>query len=394
MAWDTGSPMTDQRDRHDHGHGHGPPWGGPPWRSGPPWGGGKPPWWPEDEEWPPRGPEAWRGMRRRFVRKFVAGSALLIVTIVTFAVIIGGVIAGGPGHGRPYGLIGLVLVALAVLLIVRAGRRVAAPVGEVMEAADRVAAGDYKVRVRERGPRDVQRLGRAFNEMTERLGTNEARRRQLLADVAHELRTPLSVIQATLEALIDGLYPLDEAHLRAILGESRGMSRLLDDLQTLSTAEAGALTLHREPTEPRQLIDAAVHSFTLQASENGVRLEGGTVGIIPTIDVDPFRIAEVLSNLVSNALRHTPAGGEVRVTALATEQGVEFSVVDTGTGISPDRLPHVFDRFSRSVDSPGAGLGLAIAKTLVEVHGGRIRAESGPGGTRIVFTLPPAGGEG
>jgi signal transduction histidine kinase len=376
-----------ERGRHDHDHEHGPPWGGPPWRGGPPWGSGKPPWWPEDEDWPPRGPEAWRGLRRRFVGKFVIGSAVLIGTIVTFAVIIGGAIAGGPGHGRPFGLVGLVLIALAVLLIVRAGRRVAAPVGEVMEAADRVAAGDYEVRVSERGPRDVQRLGRAFNEMAERLGTNETRRRQLLADVAHELRTPLSVIQATLEALIDGLYPLDEAHLRAILGETRGMSRLLDDLQTLSTAEAGALALHRESADPRRLIEAAVQSFTPQASENGVTLEGHVQGTVPTIDVDPFRIAEVVSNLVSNALRHTPAGGEVHLTAVATELGVEFSVADTGTGISPDRLPHVFDRFSRSADSPGAGLGLAIAKTLVEAHGGRIRAESGSGGTTVVFTI-------
>ena len=333
-------------------------------------------------------------MRRHFVRKFVVVLGVVFAAIVGFSALIGGLLFRGEEHRGPFIPIGIIGVILVLILVARAGRRFASPVADVMEAADRVAAGDYQTRVQERGPREVQRLGRAFNEMTERLGTNEARRRQLLADVAHELRTPLSVIQATLEALIDGLYPLDEAHLRAILAESRGMSRLLDDLQTLSTAEAGALTLHREPTEPRQLIDAAVKSFTLQASENGVRLEGGTVGTIPAIDVDPFRIAEVLSNLVSNALRHTPAGGEVRVTAVATEHGVEFSVADTGTGISPDRLPHVFDRFSRSADSPGAGLGLAIAKTLVEVHGGRIRAESGPGGTTIVFTLPPAGGEG
>jgi signal transduction histidine kinase len=333
-------------------------------------------------------------MRRHFVRKFVVVLGVVFAAIVGFSALIGGLLFRGEEHRGPFIPIGIIGVILVLILVARAGRRFASPVADVMEAADRVAAGDYQTRVQERGPREVQRLGRAFNEMTERLGTNEARRRQLLADVAHELRTPLSVIQATLEALIDGLYPLDEAHLRAILAESRGMSRLLDDLQTLSTAEAGALTLHREPTEPRQLIDAGVKSFTLQASENGVRLEGGTVGTIPAIDVDPFRIAEVLSNLVSNALRHTPAGGEVRVTAVATEHGVEFSVADTGTGISPDRLPHVFDRFSRSADSPGAGLGLAIAKTLVEVHGGRIRAESGPGGTTIVFTLPPAGGEG
>jgi two-component system sensor histidine kinase BaeS len=327
-------------------------------------------------------------MRRHFVRKFVLGSAVLIAMIVTFAVLVGGAIAGGPGHGRPFGLVGLVLVALAVFLIARAGRRVAAPVADVMEAADRVAAGDYETRVQERGPREVQRLGRAFNEMAERLGTNETRRRQLLADVTHELRTPLSVIQANLEALIDGLYPIDDAHLRPVLEETKVMARLLDDLQTLSTAEAGVLTLHHEPTDPGQLLDAAVHAFTAQAEEAGVRLERRGADTLPELGVDRLRIGEILSNLLSNALRHTPAGGTIAVEAHDTGDGVEFSIADTGTGIAEDHLPHVFDRFSRAPDSPGAGLGLTIAKTLVEAHGGAIRAESGPAGTTFVFTIP------
>jgi signal transduction histidine kinase len=327
-------------------------------------------------------------MRRHFVRRFVLIRALFLASLVTFAVIVGGLLASGPGPERPYGKVGIVLVALAIFLIARAGRRLASPVADVMEAADRVAAGDYETRVQVRGSREVQRLGRAFNEMTERLGTNETRRRQLLADVAHELRTPLSVIQANLEALIDGLYPLDQAHLRVVLGETRVMSRLLDDLQTLSTAEAGALTLYREALEPRQLIDTAVQSFTAQAGDNGVRLVGRVAGSLPEVDVDRFRVGEVLSNLLANALRHTPAGGEVIVSAAAAGDDVEFSIADTGTGIAQERLPHVFDRFSRAPDSPGAGLGLAIAKTLVEAHGGEISAESGPRGTTIVFTLP------
>jgi signal transduction histidine kinase len=327
-------------------------------------------------------------MRRHFVRKFVLGSAFLIATIVTFAVLVGGAIAGRPDHGRPFGLVGVVLVALAVFLIARAGRRVAAPVADVMEAADRVAAGDYEVRVDERGSREVRRLGRAFNEMAERLGTDEARRRQLLADVTHELRTPLSVIQANLEALIDGLYPIDDAHLRPVLDETKVMARLLDDLQTLSTAEAGVLTLHREPTDPRRLIDAAVQAFTAQAGEAGVRLETGGTNTLPELDVDRLRIGEVLSNLLSNALRHTPAGGAVTVDAHDTGDGVEFRITDTGSGIAPEHLPHVFDRFARAPDSPGAGLGLTIAKTLVEAHGGTIRAESGSTGTTFAFSLP------
>ena len=327
-------------------------------------------------------------MRRHFVRKFVVVLALFFAAIVGLSALIGGLVFRGDEHRGPFIPIGIVLVVLAIILIARAGRGFASPVADVMEAADRVAAGDYDTRVRERGPREVQRLGRAFNEMAERLGTDETRRRQLLADVTHELRTPLSVIQANLEALIDGLYPVDDAHLRPVLEETKVMARLLDDLQTLSTAEAGVLTLHREPTDPRQLIDAAVHVFTAQAGEAGVRLEKRGADALPEIDVDRLRIGEVLSNLLSNALRHTPAGGGIIVDARATQDGVEFSIADTGTGIAEEHLPHVFDRFSRAPDSPGAGLGLTIAKTLVEAHGGRIRAESAPAGTTFVFTLP------
>lgn len=326
-------------------------------------------------------------MRRRFARKLVVFVALLFAAIVGLSTLIGSLVFRGDQRG-PVLPLGIVLVIVVVILVVRAGRRFASPIVDVMEAADRVAAGDYETRVRERGPREVQRLGRAFNEMTERLGTNEARRRQLLADVAHELRTPLSVIQANLEALVDGLYPLDEAHLRRVLDETVIMSRLLNDLQTLSTAEAGALVLHREPTGARQLIDGAIRSFTAQASDAGVRLESRAADTLPEIQVDRLRIGEVLGNLLSNALRHTPPGGVVTVTARATDDEVELSVADTGAGIPPERLPHVFDRFSRAPDSPGAGLGLAIARSLVEAHGGEIRAESGPGGTTISFTLP------
>jgi signal transduction histidine kinase len=326
-------------------------------------------------------------MRRHFVRKFVLFRALFLASLVTLSVIIASFIWGGAGPGRPYGKIGIVLIALAIFLIARAGRRFASPFADVMEAADRVAAGDYETRVEERGSREVRRLGHAFNEMTERLGTNETRRRQLLADVAHELRTPLSVIRANLEAILDGLYPMEEAQLRRVLEETTVMARLLDDLQTLSTAEAGALTLHREQIAPQLLIDAAVGSFAAQAQEKGIRLEG-RADSLPEIEVDRLRIGEVLSNLLSNALRHTPSGGEVVVTAVATDHGIEFSIADTGSGIAQEQLPHVFDRFSRAPDSPGAGLGLAIAKSLVEAHGGEIRAESDTTGTTISFVVP------
>jgi signal transduction histidine kinase len=348
-----------------------------------------PPWWPEDETWPPRGPEAWRGMRRHFVRKFIVALAVFLAAMIGLSALIGGFLFRGEEHrGGAFVPIGIVLVVLAVVVVTRAGRRFAAPVADVMEAADRVAAGDYEARVHEGGPREIQRLSHAFNAMTERLGTNEERRRQLLADVTHELRTPLSVIQANLEAIVDGLYPADEAHLRPALEETKVMARLLDDLQTLSTAEAGVLRLHVEPVDPRQLVDAAVASFSLPANEEGVRVRSRVADGMPTIEVDGLRIGEVLANLLSNAIRHTPRGGDVVVAADATPDGVAFAVSDTGTGIAPEHLAHVFDRFSRSPDSPGAGLGLAIAKTLVEAHGGEMRAESDTSGTTITFTLP------
>jgi signal transduction histidine kinase len=327
-------------------------------------------------------------MRRHFLGKFVVVLGVAVVAIVGLSALAGVFFSRGEGDRGPFFPIGLVVVVLVVLLVVRAGRRFASPIVDVMEAADRVAAGDYESRVEVRGPREVQRLGAAFNAMTERLGSNEDRRRQLLADVAHELRTPLSVIQANLEALVDGLYPADETHLRSVLDETKVMARLLNDLQTLSTAEAGALTLHLEPTEPRHLIESAVRSFAAQAGEAGVRLDTRVAESLPEIEVDRLRIGEVLGNVLSNALRHTAAGGSVTLEAFAAGEGVSVSIADTGTGIPPERLPHVFDRFSRAADSPGTGLGLAIAKSLIEAHGGEIRAESTGAGTTISFTLP------
>jgi signal transduction histidine kinase len=227
--------------------------------------------------------------------------------------------------------------------------------------------------------------------MTERLGSNEQRRRDLLADIAHELRTPLSVIQGHTEGMLDGLYPADPAHLEPLLEETKVMARLLDDLQTLSTAEAGALRLHRELIQPGQLVEDAVAAFRTRAATAGVDLKARAEDGLPLIEVDSVRMAEVLSNLVSNALRHTPSGGSVLIAADrdGDGRGVAFTVRDTGVGIPAETLPHVFDRFVKGADSRGAGLGLAIARTLVEAHGGRITAESAPGhGTTMRFVVP------
>jgi two-component system OmpR family sensor kinase/two-component system sensor histidine kinase BaeS len=265
----------------------------------------------------------------------------------------------------------------------------AAPIGEVMEAADRVAGGDYSTRVQVRGPGEVGRLAHSFNQMTERLQANETQRRALLADVAHELRTPLSVIRGNVEGMLDGVYPADERHLAPVLEETTVMARLLDDLQTLSTAEAGVLRLHRERVDPLALAQDTTAALRARADQAGVGLTCRADAPVPEVEVDPVRIGEVLANLLTNAIRHTPRGGSVEVVVAPDPAGVAVSVADTGPGIDPRDLPHVFDRFVKSADSGGAGLGLAIARSLVEAHGGRITATSTPGqGTVLRFVLP------
>jgi signal transduction histidine kinase len=225
--------------------------------------------------------------------------------------------------------------------------------------------------------------------MTERLQTNEERRRNLLADVTHELRTPLAVMQANLEGLMDGVYPTDPAHLALILDETKMMSRLLDDLQTLSTAEAGALRLHPEMVEPGALVDEAVAGFRAAAADAGVSLDGRVPDGLPPIPVDRLRIVEVFTNLLSNALRHTPRGGSIVVAASDAGGSVAFTVSDTGRGIPADELDHVFDRFAKAPESHGAGLGLAIAKSLILAHRGEIAVTSPHGqGTTVRFSLP------
>ena len=369
--------------------------------------GRRPPWWPEGEPFPPqrrwRGGNGWAGTgggpRRRFPRRV----GLLVALFLGFAFLATGAIFrllwGGGGYGPgpagrgwggpPFGLLILGLLGVA-FLAGRAVRRMAAPIGEVMEAADRVAGGDYATRVEARGPGEVGRLAHSFNQMTERLQANETQRRALLADVAHELRTPLSVIRGNVEGMLDGVYPPDEAHLGPLLEETAVMARLLDDLQTLSTAEAGVLRLHRERVDPLSLATDAVAALHTRAERAGVALDCGASGPVPEVDVDPVRIGEVLANLLTNAIRHTPAGGSVRVLVEPDPAGVAVAVADTGPGIDPRDLAHVFDRFVKSADSGGAGLGLAIARSLVEAHGGRITAQSVPGqGTTMRFVLPP-----
>jgi signal transduction histidine kinase len=332
-------------------------------------------------------------MRGRFMRRvalFALGGLLFFMLFFALAVafaVRAMELAGPAGMW----LVGVVLVAGAAMFALagRGLRRYAAPLADLIGAAERVAEGDLSTRVAERGPREVRGLARAFNTMSERLAASEEQRRRLLADVSHELRTPLAVVQGNLEALIDGVHPSDEAHLRAILDETTILARLIDDLRTLSLAEAGALTLHREPTDLAALVRDTMNAFAARSAEAGVSVDTAAPPDLPVVDADPVRVREILANLVGNAIRYTPSGGRVRVDVAREDGALAITVSDTGRGIPAAALPHVFDRFYKAPDSRGAGLGLAIAKQLVTLHGGAITATSEVGrGTVIRFTLP------
>ena len=258
-----------------------------------------------------------------------------------------------------------------------------------MEAADRVAAGDYDVRVAEHGPRPMHALARSFNTMTERLQNNDRLRRNLMADVAHELRTPLTVIHGKLEGLLDGVYPRDDAQLQQLLEETHVLSRLVEDLRTLALSESGGLKLEREPADVAALARDVARSFAADAAARNVALEVDAPADLSSIAVDPVRIHQVIGNLVSNAVRHTPAGGRVTIRVAPAERGISVEVRDTGTGMTPEALAQAFDRFYKGPQSRGSGLGLTIAKGLVAAHGGEIHASSVPGqGTTIAFRIP------
>jgi signal transduction histidine kinase len=286
------------------------------------------------------------------------------------------------------GAIVAVVVLVALLLMTRSLRRAAAPVADLVGAAARVEAGDYSARLVEHGPREIRAVTRAFNAMNARLEESDEQRRRLLADLSHELRTPLTVIQGNLEGLIDGVYPADAAHLGPILEETHVLERLIEDLRTLALAEAGKLRLRREPTDLRALLSDIAAAFAAQADAAGVELTVDASGDLGSIEIDPARIREVIANLLTNALRHTPRGGRIEIVASEAAEAASISVSDSGSGISAEALPHVFDRFYRSGDSAGSGLGLPIARNLVTAHGGEMTASSELGRTTIAFTLP------
>lgn len=312
----------------------------------------------------------------------------------------------GPPHARPSQdfpaqLSRFVLLVAAVggvagiAFSVIASHNLTAPLGRLAAAARDIGARNFGHRVELSGSDEVREVGRAFNDMAAQLEAAETIRRNLVADVAHELRTPLSVLQGNLRAILDEVYPLEKAEIARLYTQTRLLSRLVTDLHELAQAEAGQLSLNRQPTDLAALIRDTADAHLPVAEEAGIALRVQVESDLPPIQVDAARMAQVLNNLLANALRHTPAGGQVTVAAALADGQIQLAVQDTGEGIDPEQLPYLFDRFyradpSRARDTGGAGLGLTIVRAIVIAHGGAIRAESaGPDrGSRFTVTLP------
>ena len=331
-------------------------------RGGPPWNKG---------EW---GPGRHVGFR-------IFGFLFFLLFI---AAVIGGLFAWllSPNRG------GLLLAGLLILLVIaftvrRAFARTWAPISELIDATTRLGDGDTSVRVKKAGRGPWAMVSQSFNRMAQRLESEDERRRRLLADLGHELRTPLTVIRGEIEAVIDGVH--EPESLANVVDEVEIMERLLDDLRTLALAEAGGLELRLETTDLGALARDVLASFAAPLSRQNVEATLATVAEPVEVEVDPHRIHQVMSNLVSNSLAQMSDGGRLHVTVSQTE----ITVSDTGPGIPEDDLARVFDRFERAADSTGSGLGLSIARDLVEAHGGAIAASNRSGGGALfTITLP------
>jgi two-component system OmpR family sensor kinase len=282
---------------------------------------------------------------------------------------------------------------LGILFGVLASRSLTAPLSRLAEAAQAIGARDLSRRVEVGGSNEVREVAQAFNEMATALEGAETLRRNLLADVAHELRTPISVLQGNLRAILDDVYALDKAEVARLYDETRLLSRLVNDLHALAQAEAGHLALKRQPTQLAELVQSTAAAFGAAADAKGVTLNWQIPPDLPPVMADPARLTQVLHNLLANALRHTPAGGAIALRAGCDDGDVWLAVQDSGEGIAAEDLPHVFDRFyradpARSRATGGAGLGLAIVRAIVEAHGGRVSATSqGLAGQGSTFTL-------
>lgn len=323
----------------------------------------------------------------------------------------------GMGYGRPAdagqnplynnfraGFTEAMLIAVSVSVLAALGvsfffsRGITAPLRDMSAASQRIAAGHYGERVQVSGNDELAQLGEQFNTMAAQLQQVETMRQRLIGDVSHELRTPLAAIKGYMEGLMDGVIPSTPATYQQIHTEADRLARLVDDLQELSRVEAGAFRLEKGPQALSALIATTARRLAPRFEAKNIRLSLDLPDGLPLALADSDRVIQILTNLLGNALAYTPAGGQVTVNACLTGSMLRVAVRDTGLGLPPESLPHLFDRFyrvdkSRSrQEGGGSGIGLTIAKALVEAQGGQVGASSpGPGlGSEFFFTLPLA----
>lgn len=351
-----------------------------------------PAWWPENEPWPPRSLSAEADAP-------VSEGQFPVRVAVLLAIGLNLVAAGALAGARvvtstlpwpvAWPLTALLLVAGTAWLFVLAMERIGAPLSAIVAAARRVGTGDFSVRIEERGFPWLRSVAAAFNVMTTRLARQQRERRALMADIAHELRTPVAVLQGRIEGMLDGVYAADERQVRRLLDDTRMLARLVEDLRTSAHAESGTLTLRREGTDLGVLVEEVADMLAHEAATRKVRIATALPPALPNLAIDPQRIREVLINLASNALRHAPPGGAIEIACESGSAGIVVRVMDRGPGIPPHDLSRVFERFHKDPSSTGSGLGLTIAKSLVIAHGGTIEATNRDGGgTTMVVTLP------
>ncbi|MBM3124871.1 MAG: HAMP domain-containing histidine kinase [Chloroflexi bacterium] len=350
-------------------------------------------------------PGSWRSGRRFFWPFAMVFGGIILLFFIAIGVVIYLAVTQGGGHISSGLLIPLCGIPIAFFLISMvfsglAFRRFGRPMSEVFTAIDSVTEGDLSVRVPERYPGRLGQLARRFNHMIGELERAEQQRRNLTADIAHELRTPLHIIQGNLEGILDGVYEPTAEKIKDTLDETKLLARLVGDLQTLSLAEAGQLPLHSTRFLLADLIQDLTSSFSSRAASLGIAFQTSLADPDQQITADYDRLNQVLSNLISNALRHTPSGGKVFIQTMSSESNansqIQITLRDTGSGIPPEDLPFLFDRFwtgdkSRS-ERVHSGLGLAIAKQLILAHGGTITVDSEVGaGTSFAIELPANG---
>jgi two-component system sensor histidine kinase BaeS len=288
----------------------------------------------------------------------------------------------------------LTATVIALIVGILLASTLTRPLRELTAAIRSMAGGELAQEVRVRSEDELGVLTAAFNQMSADLAQANEARRQMTADIAHDLRTPLTVLSGYIESLRDGVLEPTRARFDTMYAEAQHLQRLVDDLRTLSLADAGELPLNRQPTAPEDLLRRLEATYLHAVGQAGIALEVQAEPNLPELDIDPDRMAQVLGNLVNNALRYTPEGGQITLAARSRNGAVTLRVQDTGQGISPDALPHIFDRFyrgdtARQQQEGESGLGLAIARSIVEAHGGTIAAESELGrGTVFAIELP------